>query len=105
MYLFSKEIHMDSIKSTEKRPPTSINLLPGVDIIINGRFKLLAKIGNGAFGVVFKGQDMENNNTLVALKLEQSSHNKSRSMLDNEYKFYRKLDGGPGIPKVNNLTI
>jgi serine/threonine protein kinase len=69
--------------------------------IINGRFKLLERIGYGSFGVVYKGEDIKNNNSPVALKLEPSSHNnRTRNMLDTEYKAYCKLEGGPGIPKV-----
>jgi serine/threonine protein kinase len=70
------------------------------ETIINGRFKLLERIGYGSFGVVFKGEDIKNNNSPVALKLEPCSHSRTRSMLDTEYKAYCKLEGGPGIPKV-----
>jgi serine/threonine protein kinase len=94
LYFYSKENTCDSTMAGEKGPIFPPNT------IIKGRFKLLEKIGHGSFGVVFRGVDMENSNSPVALKLERAGYNKSRIMLENEYKAYCRLNGGPGIPKV-----
>lgn len=82
------------MSDNEKAKATSL-----LDTIINGRFKLLEEIGHGSFGVVYRGEDKENNNSPIALKLELVGPSR-RNMLENEDRMYRKLAGGPGIPKV-----
>jgi len=67
--------------------------------MINNRFKVQEVIGKGSYGWVFLGLDTENDDRPVALKLEAIVEGK-KCFLENEYKFYNALAGGPGIPEV-----
>ena len=64
--------------------------------ILNKSFKIIKKIGNGAFGNVYKGIHLATDN-FVAIKVETVDSKKTR--LENEYIIYNKIQG-IGIPKV-----
>ena len=65
-------------------------------IIVERKYKILSKIGEGAFGKIFKGVNINNNNQ-VAIKIEKSSDSK---LLFNEAKIYKNLEGMIGIPRI-----
>jgi len=65
-------------------------------VIIDGKYKILKKLGEGSFGKIFSGI---NNNTKeeVAIKIEQDS---SSSVLKNEARMYTALREIEGIPNI-----
>jgi serine/threonine protein kinase len=65
--------------------------------LINKKYKLLEKIGEGAFGSIYKG---ENNRTkeLVAIKIEPIENN--TKLLKNESIIYQFLINTEGMPNV-----
>ena len=65
-------------------------------LILNKSFKIIKKLGNGAFGNVYKGIHLESENQ-VAIKVETVDSKKTR--LENEYLIYQNIQG-TGIPKV-----
>ncbi|XP_054169363.1 casein kinase I-like [Oppia nitens] len=52
------------------------------------RFRLGSVIGSGTYGQLRQGFNLNNNNQLVAIKLE----NKRHSQLDTEYRFYKEIN-------------
>lgn len=65
---------------------------------VGGTYRLGRKIGSGSFGDIYLGTNM-NNGEEVAIKLETM---KTRHpQLAYEYKVYRILAGGEGIPNVH----
>lgn len=65
-------------------------------VIIDGKYKILKKLGEGSFGKIFSGI---NNNTKeeVAIKIEQDSNS---SVLKNEARMYTALREIDGIPNI-----
>lgn len=64
--------------------------------VVGARYELLAKIGHGAFGEVYSGQNTVTHQEL-AIKIEKRSTN---SKIPKEYKILNALGGCPGIPNV-----
>ncbi|EQL00648.1 casein kinase I isoform delta [Ophiocordyceps sinensis CO18] len=67
------------------------------DILINERYRVDYKIGQGGFGLVYAGTDLQTN-TGVALKLMPNAD--EPRVLQAEAEVYRALAGGAGIPRV-----
>lgn len=67
-----------------------------VSLIVERKYKVISKIGEGTFGKIFKGINI-NNNTTVAIKIEKASDSK---LLFNEAKIYKNLEGTSGIPRL-----
>jgi casein kinase I family protein HRR25 len=65
--------------------------------IINNKYKLIEKIGSGAFGSIYKGQNMRTNE-YVAIKIEPIEH--ELKLLKNESIIYQYLKGCSNIPSV-----
>jgi serine/threonine protein kinase len=65
--------------------------------IINKKYKLIEKIGEGSFGTIYKGQNIRTNE-YVAIKIE--SINSNTKLLKNESIIYQYLNNSPGIPSV-----
>jgi len=69
-----------------------------MELRVGGVYRLGRKIGNGSFGSIYLGTNIHSGNE-VAIKLESV---KSRHpQLNYEYKVYRLLEGGVGLPKVH----
>ena len=68
--------------------------------LINGIYYEGALIGQGAFGQIYIGRNVQTN-TYVAIKKELS--NCKSPQLEYEAKIYKCLEGGMGIPKVYYL--
>jgi len=68
-----------------------------LEVRVGGIFRLGRKIGHGSFGEVYMGKNIHNGEE-VAMKLEHL--NTKTQQLAYEYKVYRKLAGGVGIPNV-----
>ncbi|KAI3333804.1 casein kinase I isoform delta [Ustulina deusta] len=64
------------------------------DILIDDRYRVDRKIGQGGFGLVYSGTDMHTGDE-VAIKLMES-----RKELEDEAKTYKELAGKVGIPRV-----
>jgi casein kinase 1 len=69
-----------------------------VDIRVGGKFRLGSKIGQGSFGEVYIGSDVQTGEE-VAIKLE--SVNSRSPQLWYECKLYKTLAGGVGVPNVH----
>jgi len=65
--------------------------------VINNKYRILSNIGKGAFGSIFKAENIRTNE-LVAIKIE--CVNGPTKLLLNESKIYQFLLNTPGIPKV-----
>ena len=68
-----------------------------MDLIVGNRYRLGRQIGSGSFGDIYLGTDVTLNEE-VAIKLEclKSKH----PQLRKEAKFYRRMQGGVGIPSI-----
>ena len=65
--------------------------------LINNKYKLLEKIGEGSFGSIYKGENIRTNEH-VAIKIEYIQNN--YKLLKNESKIYQYLTNTIGIPNV-----
>lgn len=65
--------------------------------IISNKYKLIEKIGSGAFGDIYKGENIRTKE-LVAVKIEPLSN--ETKLLKNETKIYQYLGNIQGIPQV-----
>ncbi len=68
--------------------------------LVNERYHIQHKLGQGSFGVVFHGIDTKRNER-VAVKLEV----KTGSLLAREAQVYRLLRHGVGFPKGERYYI
>ena len=65
--------------------------------LIGNKYKLLEKIGEGAFGSIYKGENIRTKE-LVAIKIEPIIHD--LKLLKNESIIYQYLINNEGIPNV-----
>lgn len=67
-----------------------------MNVIVERKYTILSKLGQGSFGTIYKGI---NNLTQskVAIKIE---YNPSDSILTHEAKIYKYLEGKEGIPRL-----
>jgi len=68
-----------------------------MDLRVGNKYRLGRKIGGGSFGDIYQGVNISTGEE-YAIKLEavKSKH----PQLFYEYKLYKILQGGPGIPQV-----
>lgn len=66
-------------------------------MIVNNKYKLLDKIGQGSFGSIYKGENIRTKE-LVAIKVESIDNN--FKLLKNESIIYQYLINSEGIPNV-----
>ena len=66
------------------------------DYIIDNKFKIIKKIGEGSFGNVYKAIVLATNE-LIAVKVEKIE--KTNSRLKMEYNIYKQIEG-EGIPSI-----
>jgi len=69
--------------------------------MINDRYKLLKRVGSGAFGLIFSAKNV-NTDELVAVKLEPTSQ---IDTLTHEAAVLQRLAGTPGIPTLRYYGI
>jgi len=65
--------------------------------LIGNKYKLIEKIGEGSFGLIYKGENIRTKE-LVAVKIESIDNN--YKLLKNESKIYQYLSNTIGIPNV-----
>jgi serine/threonine protein kinase len=65
--------------------------------LINNKYKILEKIGEGSFGFIYKGENCRTKE-LVAIKVEPISSN--FKLLKNESRIYQYLMNNEGFPSV-----
>lgn len=70
--------------------------------MILDRYRIISKIGNGAFGKVYKCYDTKHAR-MIALKTGDTSQPKSQLRMQQEYEIYKKLQGCPGIPQLYTI--
>ena len=75
-----------------------VNINPNKVMIIAERFRLLKMVGQGSFGKVYTAHDFENNNRLVAVKMESFDINVSHML--KEIQAIKQLEGGLGFPRL-----
>jgi len=68
-----------------------------INKIINNKYKILERIGEGAFGSIYKGQNIRTLE-LVAIKIEPIGN--GTKLLKNESTAYQYLNNIDGIPSV-----
>ena len=68
-----------------------------INKIINNKYKILERIGEGAFGSIYKGQNIRTLE-LVAIKIEPIGN--ETKLLKNESIVYQYLNNIDGIPSV-----
>jgi len=64
--------------------------------IIENRWKVIEKIASGGFGAIYRAIDTVNED-VVAVKIEKRN---DKNYLEKEIKFYEKLQGKIGVPKL-----
>ena len=69
------------------------------EIIVGGKYRIIRKIGSGSFGDIYLGMSIQSGEE-VAIKME--SANARHPQLLYEYKLYRVLSGGVGIPRIRH---
>ncbi|ALC49737.1 CkIalpha [Drosophila busckii] len=67
------------------------------EIIVGDKYRIIRKIGNGSFGDIYLGVSIQCGEK-VAIKMEAT--NARHPQLLYEYKLYRVLSGGVGIPRI-----
>lgn len=70
-------------------------------VIISNKYKLIKKLGEGAFGKVFECEIIKNSN-IAAIKIQPKD---LPNILKNEAKIYKFLNGVDGVPKLFNLGL
>jgi serine/threonine protein kinase len=70
-------------------------------MLINDRYKLLKRIGSGAFGLIFSAKNVNTDET-VAIKLEPTAQ---VDTLTHEAAVLMKLSGIPGIPSLRYYGV
>jgi serine/threonine protein kinase len=68
-----------------------------IPTIINHKYNIIEKIGNGEFGAVYRGRNIRTDE-MVAVKVEPVSH--GLKLLKNESRIYQHLSGIQGIPSA-----
>lgn len=74
---------------------------PATSVHFTEQYRLVKKLGNGAFGEVYLGAD-STTGAAVAVKFEKMS--KAHSLLQREHVLYTLLRGRPGVPKLYTFT-
>jgi len=70
-------------------------------IIIERKYKLINKIGEGAFGIIFNAINIQTNE-YVAIKIEKNDREGNNILLKNEARMYKLLDKENFVPKFKN---
>ena len=65
--------------------------------LVNHKYKIMEKIGEGCFGSIYKGKNIRTNEE-VAIKVESSNSN--LKLLKNESIIYQYLSNTSGIPSI-----
>jgi serine/threonine protein kinase len=68
-----------------------------MQMLINHKYNIIEKIGNGEFGAVYRGRNIRTDE-VVAVKVEPISS--GLKLLKNESRIYQHLSGIQGIPNV-----
>mmetsp|Transcript_45226 Transcript_45226/g.73657 ORF Transcript_45226/g.73657 Transcript_45226/m.73657 type:complete len:566 (-) Transcript_45226:813-2510(-) len=68
-----------------------------METLADGKYRLVRKIGNGSFGEIFLGTQADKGGE-IAIKLETAKC--TTPQLPSEYRFFKTLEGGVGIPEV-----
>lgn len=86
-----------AVNASRRGSTPSILTVSKSNNIVGVHYKLLRKIGEGSFGVIFEGINLLNNQA-VAIKFE--SRTSESPQLKDEFRSYKILAGNEGIPNV-----
>ena len=67
--------------------------------ILDGRFKIIKKVGSGAFGEIYK-VEKKKTGEMYAAKMEKATKNQKHVMLFWESKLIHKLRGKTSVPSL-----
>ena len=70
-----------------------------MSLVIEGKYELSEKLGEGSFGKIFKGKN-KNTGSPIAVKIEKD---KGGLLLKNEARIYQQLAGLVGIPRMRSF--
>ena len=68
--------------------------------ILEGRFRVIKRLGNGAFGEIYK-VEKKKDGTIYAAKIEKAVKNQKHIMLFWESKLIHKLRGKTAVPNLH----
>ena len=74
-----------------------------INMIIEDKYELLEKIGEGTFGKIFRGKN-KITEELVAIKIEKDK-NKGSILLKNEARIYQSVLGIFGVPSMRSYGM
>lgn len=97
VHLNSNNISQNQNFNVSNTSSTSSNNTYNNGTLVGLHYKIGKKIGEGSFGVIFKGTNIING-ALVAIKFE--SRKTEAPQLRDEYKAYKHLQGSKGIPNA-----
>ncbi len=69
-----------------------------MSLVVEGKYKITSKLGEGSFGKIFKGVNV-NTNEEIAIKIEKSTES---SLLKTEAKIYKLLENTKGVPSLRS---
>lgn len=69
-----------------------------MSLVVEGKYKITSKLGEGSFGKIFKGVNV-NTNEEIAIKIEKSTES---SLLKTEAKIYKLLENTKGVPRLRS---
>eukprot|EP01060_Flectonema_neradi_P020826 TRINITY_DN2832_c10_g1_i1.p1 TRINITY_DN2832_c10_g1~~TRINITY_DN2832_c10_g1_i1.p1 ORF type:complete len:330 (+),score=53.81 TRINITY_DN2832_c10_g1_i1:151-1140(+) len=76
-----------------------------MDLKINSRYRIGAKLGSGSFGDIYQGTDLKNHES-VAIKLENAQSKYPQLVYESKvYKLLNQTKGIKGIPQVKHVGV
>ena len=90
--------------STEQQEPTGSAPDPTIGRLFGGRYKTLSKLGEGAFGAVYKGvqTNLAQPVAIKVLKAELSENEVTVQRFYNEARIYAQI-GHPHVVKIHDF--
>lgn len=73
--------------------------VPKMSLVVEGKYKITSKLGEGSFGKIFKGVNV-NSKEEIAIKIEKSTES---SLLKTEAKIYKLLENAKGVPRLRSF--
>ena len=75
-----------------------------MEVIISNKYKLGKTLGEGSFGKIFEGINI-NTNEKIAIKIEKKNSNSEKSLLRHEGNIYNRCKEIKGIPNIKSFGV